>query len=331
VNTSSDTTDFARAAARLLSTDSVSLDRIGGGRNSQVYQLTSAAGRYALKAYFADTRNRLRTEFQALTFVWNNGLDDVPRPIATCPEHSFAIYSWIEGRRPDPITPRHIATATDFIERLAALRHKPGADSLPNAAEAYFSGRAVLENCRARLAPLLTVYDPPLHTFLDTELIPAIAAAEKRIGQDLDLPPEARTLSSSDFGFHNSLETLDHLYFLDFEYFGWDHPAKLVCDFLLHPAMSLSVELKRQFTAESLAALSFCPNLRAHIEAFYPLFGIKWCLILLNEFLPDHLLRRQFAGMSPGARREKQLEQLAKSTNLLRKTLSQNEHFPYFA
>ena len=47
-----------------------------------------------------------------------------------------------------------------------------------------------------------------------------------------------RVVSPSDFGFHNALRTEDgRLAFLDFEYAGWDDPAKLVCDFELQPAV----------------------------------------------------------------------------------------------
>jgi len=321
VTTSSETIDLAQAAANLLSTSAVTLERVGGGRNSQVYRLTANHASYALKAYFSDTRNRLRTEFQALTFLWDNGIRNIPQALASSLEHSFAIYRWIEGNRPEP-TPELISAAVDFISQLNQLRGRPGADAHRPASEANFSGHAVLENCRARLAPLLTVDDGLLDHFLTGELAPAIASAEQRIGHDFDLPPDARILSPSDFGFHNALETSAGLYFLDFEYFGWDDPAKLVCDFLLHPAMNLSPELKRQFTDEILDALSFCPGLAKRVEAFYPLFGIKWCLILLNEFLPEHLSRRQFAGMNANERREKQLEQLAKATDLLRRAIA---------
>ena len=41
------------------------------------------------------------------------------------------------------------------------------------------------------------------------------------------LPKETRCLSPSDFGFHNALlEATGKLRFVDFEYAGWDDPAK---------------------------------------------------------------------------------------------------------
>ena len=49
-----------------------------------------------------------------------------------------------------------------------------------------------------------------------------------------------RALSPSDFGLHNALRTKDgQLRFIDFEYFGWDDPVKLVSDTAIQPGSSL--------------------------------------------------------------------------------------------
>ena len=49
-------------------------------------------------------------------------------------------------------------------------------------------------------------------------------------------PQRLRVLSPSDFGFHNALRRPDGtIVFVDFEYFGWDDPAKMMADAMLHP------------------------------------------------------------------------------------------------
>ena len=46
-----------------------------------------------------------------------------------------------------------------------------------------------------------------------------------------DIDSAERTLSPSDFGFHNALKRSDgRIVFLDFEYFGWDDPAKMTAE-----------------------------------------------------------------------------------------------------
>ena len=108
-----------------------------------------------------------------------------------------------------------------------------------------------------------------------------------------------RTLSPSDFGFHNTLRLANgRLVFVDFEYFGWDDPAKLIADFIHHPAVPLDPGLKHHFLRAALVLYNRDPALPGRLDLVYPLLGLKWCLIMLNEFLPDGLTRRKLANAS---------------------------------
>src|SRR5207244_2165634 len=107
---------------------------------------------------------------------------------------------------------------------------------------------------------------------------------------------DQRTLSPSDFGFHNALKKKDGtIVFLDFEYFGWDDPAKMISDFILHPAMHLSEDLKKYFVRGMQKIFLPQEDLRARLRIVYPLFAMKWCLIFLNEFCSPDFSRRRFA------------------------------------
>jgi hypothetical protein len=321
----------------------VALEEAGGGRNSRVFRLTlESQACYALKVYFrhaSDDRARMDTEFASLAFLWENGVRNVPRPVAASQEDGLAIYAWIEGRKigPQEVTAEAIEAAIGFVGRLADLRGRPGSRSLGPASEACFSGGALLENLWRRLAPLRGRADGDLGAFLEGEFVPALEWisdwSRKRAGEmfEPELDGKARTLSPSDFGFHNALENSSgEIFFLDFEYFGWDDPAKTVCDFLLHPAMVLPADLKRQFAKGVVRSFFWCDGLARRVEAFYPLFALKWCLILLNEFLPEQFLRRRFAGLSEAERCGKQAEQLAKAEAMLRTAKTEYEHFSYF-
>jgi len=330
-------------ATQLLSAEVEALEEIGGGRNSRVYRLNvQPSHSYALKAYFrhaSDKRARMRTEFDSLGFLWGCGVRNIPKPVIASPEYDFAIYEWVEGRRigAQDVTDVTIHAATSFLCHLAGLCNQPGSGLLGMASEACFSGPALIENLRSRLEPLLSRDDDAdLQAFLSSEFIPSFDRisdwSREHAGAsfDVELSKEGRILSPSDFGFHNALQTpTGEVFFLDFEYFGWDDPAKTISDFLLHPAMALSSASKRQFAALATQNLSLRNNLARRVRAFYPLFGLKWCLILLNEFLPEQLLRRRFAGMTDQAR-QKHTEQLTKAKSKLRQILSEYEHLPYF-
>jgi hypothetical protein len=113
-------------------------------------------------------------------------------------------------------------------------------------------------------------------------------------------PPEERCLSPSDFGFHNALLQADGtLKFFDFEYAGWDDPAKTVCDFLCQPALPIPPESYERCVA---GLLDFLPNregVRMRIELLLPVYQIKWICIMLNEFRPVGHRRRGFAVAAP--------------------------------
>jgi hypothetical protein len=103
---------------------------------------------------------------------------------------------------------------------------------------------------------------------------------------------------------------------LDFEYFGWDDPAKTAADFCLHPAMGLSADLWRYFIAHFPSLFIDPQELLIRLRMRFPLYVIKWCLILLNEFIPEALDRRIFAANSPSQTIDRRQRQLGKAKNM---------------
>jgi hypothetical protein len=110
------------------------------------------------------------------------------------------------------------------------------------------------------------------------------------------LPEAQRILSPSDIGFHNALRTPGgELVFIDFEYFGWDDPAKLISDFVLQPEVQLDRALLDRFR-DGVFRLAGDVTLPARYRLYVQLFRLKWVLILLNEYLRDDRSRRRLAG-----------------------------------
>ena len=106
-----------------------------------------------------------------------------------------------------------------------------------------------------------------------------------------------RTLSPSDFGFHNAIRRPDGtLAFVDFEYFGWDDPVKVTSDFVLHPGMQLTAEQGHRFVLGATDIFAADPSFAHRLDACLPLYALRWTMILLNEYLPDRWQRRVLAG-----------------------------------
>ena len=88
--------------------------------------------------------------------------------------------------------------------------------------------------------------------------------------------------------------------FIDFEYFGWDDPVKLVSDTAIHPGSSFA-----ESSAAAIDQSGFRASLKPTtprslcVETFcIPLFGTIWCLIILNDYLPERRSRRVVAARS---------------------------------
>lgn len=337
-------------AARLIKGEVMSIEPIEGGRNSKVYRVTAGDSKnYLLKAYFpapTGDSNRMYHEFSSLSFLWENGIRNIPQPLGTDWEHGCALYEHIEGKRimTEEVGDREIETAVKFLVDLRELRDRARSYNFQPAAEACFSIQAIVENIQQRLSLLIGQHtnEKPyeaLDEFLNRDLTPRLKEivrwcqvnlSQAHISFELEIDPAERTLSPSDFGFHNALKRINgQIVFLDFEYFGWDDPAKMVVDVLLHPGMNLTRNLKHRFVQGILKNFPEYPKLSKRIEIVYPLFGIKWCLILLNEFLPEHLLRRRFAKGDDLQRHTLQSEQLEKAKKMLKKVSEVYEKFPY--
>ena len=69
--------------------------------------------------------------------------------------------------------------------------------------------------------------------------------------------------------------------------------------------------------------------LAGRVAIDYPLYGLKWCMILLNEFIPELMLRRTFASLKKSDKTGLQAMQLAKARNMASKIENEYESFPY--
>jgi len=312
----------------------LSLKPLAGGRNARVVKaLLEGGDAVVLKRYFrhpGDNRDRLRTEYEALSFLWSHGERRIPRPLAVRPEDSLAIYSFVEGTSPNSATTEDMDACATFLADLQSLRETAAARTFAPASEAAFSWADVVGSIRTRRTRL-NAADGPLAdaalAFLHEEFDPVLASASVRTCKETspnwkrELPLELRVISPSDFGLHNALRTSNGLFFLDFEYFGVDDPAKMLSDFILHPGMSLDTPLAQRFTRTLLQRLSEkgWTDIEKRLRLALPLFRLKWTLILLNEFLVHDRARRAFS--APGDRkdawRQAQALQLKKARRML--------------
>ncbi len=310
---------LAQAAALIPGepTGTPRLHPIAGGRNNRVYLVDPGHGStpYVLKQYFlnpADPRDRFAAEHAFYRWIHLQAIQRTPKPAAWDVPNRLALFHLAPGRKllPGEPAPHHIDQAVAFIRELNSHRLTPEAASLPNASEACFSISDHLSRIQLRVERLTRLQphsdtDRAALDFIRSRLQPRWSRLQTSLTSQLPahdlhpLPQHHRCLSPSDFGFHNALlDDQDTLRFLDFEYAGWDDPAKLVCDFFCQPQVPVDLRFWDQVVQPLGQALDQPSSLAARARFLLPAYRIKWCCILLNEFLASDSSRRAFADNS---------------------------------
>ena len=285
--------------AQMGKTAQSSLLPLAGGRNNRVWRVDCGPEAFLLKSYFwseSDPRDRLGQEWAFLDFLQSIGSRKAPAPLAQDPATRFALLEFIPGNPPQDIGESDILDAAHFF---AEMNARPAyAKNLPPVSEACFSIQAHIETTATRIDRLQQIQPTSedhhqAMVFIRDTLLPLWKDLRKRIEDIPDsarremLPTAERCLSPSDFGFHNALRQSDGtLRYVDFEYAGWDDPAKTLIDFTNQPDRLLAENLAALFLEKTIPLFPNPEALQQRLAILTPLYQIKWACICLNAFFP---------------------------------------------
>ena len=274
-----------------------------GGRNNRVWRVDCTTEAFLLKSYFwseSDPRDRLGQEWAFLDFLQSIGFLKAPAPLAKDAPSRFALLEFIDGDPPQEITEYDILDAARFLAEMYSQREL--GKNLPPVSEACFSIQEHLGSVSKRVERLNQIQpDSEAHfeaiRFIESALRPLwteiCALIEKKPSSDRQsrLPFSERCLSPSDFGFHNALRQSDgSLRYVDFEYAGWDDPAKTLIDFTNQPDRVLSHNLAALFLEKTSSLFPNPDFLHQRVTLLTPLYQLKWACICLNAFFPNRPL-----------------------------------------
>lgn len=290
------------------------LTACNSGGNNRAYRLDTCNGTFAVKQYFDDECNRfdrLDNEFTFLAYASRVAPAMVPAPLAIDRKHGLALYEFVDGRQyqPNEVNRDLVHCAAEFFLALNEPEARTHAIKLPTAAEACFSVEQHLQLIDSRLARLRNIEPGTSEDreaqslvneisirwkLLSEEVLAAMRATNRN--PEMLLEPEQRCISPSDFGFHNAVAQYDgSTRFLDFEYAGWDDPAKMAGDFFSQLAVPVPIDYFDQFVREISVPFPDPDELIFRARLLRPVYQIKWCCIALNSFLPIPLARRKFS------------------------------------
>jgi Phosphotransferase enzyme family len=315
-----------------------SMKRLPGGANNRVFLVELDNRKIIAKHYFihsGDQRDRLASEYSFGRFCWTNGIKLVPEPLGFDSTTHWALFEFIDGHTvtEERVTEHAVKEAAEFFNAVNHFRQTSEAASLPLASEAFFSISDHQKGIAKRFDQLTQIagsapIDREAQTFIKDELhdlwkeieLTLVQEAKKAdFSMEAVLPSTERCISPSDFGFHNAIYELSRKFrFFDFEYAGWDDPAKMICDFFCQPKVPVRIEHFNFFVSKACSEFPEPDVIRRRARFLLPLYQFKWCCILLNEFLPVSRERRTFSSEASDFT-ERKSQQLAKAREWIKK------------
>jgi len=268
-----------------------------------VYQLIATDGSsYVLKRYYEKSgkdHHRLRTEVNHLKAIRRVGITAVPEPLWTDDEE-WAIYDFIDGHEPAEMGDADVQQLADFLTDLDDKGESLLGANLPKAKDArltlldYVSAIGKLFNPVMSAVQAKGPTDIMLFMMTDMEQLRQdninhfyLWCKREKWDREALLPEKERIFSPADFGFHNTLRTEDgKLVVFDFEYSGWDDPAKLMADFFYNTQQDLSMEHKLKVLDAFVKHRTWDKNFLNRFWAISDLVAIEWIVRTLQVTVP---------------------------------------------
>jgi len=302
--------------------------QLKGRGNSSVYKILTAENSIFFKVYpQTGKHDRLGSEFCSTKTLNDLGMNEIQKPIASNKELNIAAYEWINVNNTQIFDIDAIEKSLQFLKKLHSKRSNHLFDNFSMASDSCISILSIENQIKRRLLQLQKSSKgfSNLNEFLKNDFIPiftkVISWSKLSLTKEQDyskmLNKKELTLSPSDFGFHNMMfSESGNLRFIDFEYFGWDDPVKLISDFSHHAGMNLTKEMEDYWF--SGVKNIYGEHILNRLQSSWPLYGLNWCLIILNEFKVDVWNKRCLANQEKKLnRKDVLLDQLTKSRNKL--------------
>jgi hypothetical protein len=338
--------NLSNGLEKVLQSSLASLQLLPSSGNNRIYKVKMKNGEYyAVKQYLRlkeDSRPRLQAEFGHLNALWELGIQNIPQPILK--KGNWAVYSLIEGVSVQTIEAAEMDEVLSFISRLSdissELRKLPvGRGSDSRACLGDYIDQIEKRYNRIAQGAKTSALEKEISEFLEQNFLPhkefifsKFYDSIESLGWDLRSPfkESQQMFSPSDLGFHNILASANDksgLYFLDFEYSGWDDPAKLLADFFHHVGQDVAWEHKWYLLEQFAAYRKQDPDFFRRWETVIDLIGLEWVLIVLNVIDPNEMERKRFANpnLDPVELVKKRLIKANQMTNEMAERMKRGE------
>jgi hypothetical protein len=282
-----------------------SLEALSGGINNQVFRCSDGAEKWVIKGYpqvSTGVHDRMQAEVQFLRFAKKAAPGFTPEIIYEDSSRRCIILENIEGtpfREGSVPGADAVEMARIFIQSLNSDREMAKTMITLNACEGFTGLHDHINNIESRLQRMSYLHverkERRLARLLIDRIHDELGEVKKRTDRAVKtgeitnaIDGSEKCVSPSDFGFHNAIMTRSGVRFIDFEFAGWDDPAKTTSDFALQPRNPT-----RSYGLSLMAAWK--PERRQYIrrrcQYLVPILRLKWICILLSVLTPTRLDR----------------------------------------
>ena len=289
----------------------LSTHELSAGMNNRLFEIETDDGKYLLKKYQRDERERLEREYRALSFLRDHGFDNVPRPVLRGDDDYVAVYSYEAGnsKLASEATLDDIDNVLDFVIELQSFKSGNIETEFPPAVMGCFSLKDYIRNIDFRFGKFLEcINDPNVHPLIkdlaeSTKVVEYMTEHRNQLLErveslhDQNVSDTEKRRSPVDFGFHNIIVKEDGGFcFVDFEYFGWDDPQAIIADFVNHDAQQkLPSSHKEHFITEYIRRANLSKDQAGRLNLVLDLKNLEWLSIYLYGMTPDRLASRAHA------------------------------------
>jgi hypothetical protein len=294
---------FATYWANRLGAEETSLTQLGGGINNSVFSCCSDNGKWVIKAYpneNKDQQDRMNAEVDFLRYAAIAAPGCTPELIEIDKELRCIVMEYIPG---DPYLTKveapsidHLRFGASFIDRLNRDLSLSREMIQLDAAEGFSALSRHIVSIQERFSLMNTEHIPlqakeeanRMYSLLEIQIndVETKLASQISTGSIRDsIRTRDKWVSPSDFGFHNAIYHSNNIIFIDFEFAGWDDPAKTILDFWMQPR----IQVPDSWLDISLRVLpqhqkrDFLRRLNAAAD----IFELKWASIVLSILNPS--------------------------------------------
>lgn len=292
--------DFAIFWSSYLCGNTHSLKKLSGGINNLVYSCGLLDKSWIIKGYkkpVDNGRDHMKAEIEFLNYSNIVASEFTPRLYHVDPFRHCVVLEFIKGSSflsHVPITNKSLHDANKFLYLLNHDVNLARKSLSQPAADGFLKLTEHLQNVSQRLNEMdfehlpSAIKDESIKIFkilttefsdIENSLMSSIDSSEI----NNSISPQVLCISPSDFGFHNAIQTPSMVKFFDFEFAGWDDPAKTLLDFILQPRLPIKLNTSPLFSSlQPFQTLDL--NNRCTILA--PLMRFKWYCIILAFMRP---------------------------------------------